>query len=68
MRVAGQQQQAPQPLQVRVRDHGLHQPFRDTFAAMALEHEHICEQCKSGMVGDNAGEADLGAALIDPEA
>src|SRR5581483_3295756 len=65
--VAGAEHPAPQALEMRVGDDRLHQPDAEPLPALLLEHEDIGDVGEGGVVGDDAGEADLGIAAIDAE-
>ena len=58
MRVAGQQNPAPQILQRRMLRHALHQQLAQPVPAMRVQHEHIAEIRNRGKIADYAGQPD----------
>jgi len=68
VRIAREQDPAPEALQLRVRGHHLHQPAAQATAAPWLEHVHVAHVGDRGEVGDDAREAHLPRALVDAEA
>jgi len=68
MGVRGQQQVAPQSLQVRMRHDALHQAFGQALTAMAFQHKDIGDESEGRFIRDDAGEAGQRLSLVETEA
>src|SRR5438270_8395674 len=67
LRVAGAEQPAAQPLEVRMRQDGVDEMAAEPFAALGLDDEDIGEIGEGRVVGDHPGEADLLGTPIEAE-
>src|SRR5215204_5576086 len=67
VRVESRQDPAPEILQLGMLDDRRHQPFAQTATAVFFEDVNIAEISEGGVVGDDAREAYLILAFIDPK-
>ena len=65
--ISRRQQPTSQPLQFRVADNCLHQPFAQTLPAKLLDYENVADVGKCGMVADHPGKTDLPLLAINAE-
>ena len=68
VRVARDELEAPQALKIRMRHDGFDQPLAEPAAAVRFEHVHVAEIRVRRAIGHDAREADLIAAIEQPEA
>lgn len=68
VRIAGEQNPAPQALQVGMRHYGFHQPFRKSMAAVCFEHVYVAEIGNGGEIGNDPGKPDLFILMVHPKA
>src|SRR5579884_2817001 len=66
--VSRAEQETPQTLQGRIVHHAFDEPFRQAATSVRLQHEHVAQPGESRPVGHDAGQADLPAPLVQPEA
>jgi hypothetical protein len=69
VRVVGDEREAPEVADVRVREHRLHQRLPHPAPARLGHHEDVAEVAEGDAVADHARVADLAAVLVEgPEA
>src|SRR2546423_10213624 len=65
--ILGRQHPAAKALKLRMREGHINQPLAQTLPAKLLQHEHVCEPRKGGVIRNHPREPDLLVAFVETE-